>query len=71
MFFKKFCTGSIIELMKNLGGLLDQSSLNTLTFRFTDHYQEGHYAKLPAELRIPKKGNIKNNDQKCFFTVSC
>ena len=27
-------------LMKDLAGLLNQSSLNTLTFRLTDRYQE-------------------------------
>ena len=35
--FKKFCTGLIIGLMKDLVGLLNQSSLNTLTFQRTDH----------------------------------
>ena len=35
--FKKFCTGLIIGLMKDLVGLLNQSSLNTLTFQSTDH----------------------------------
>ena len=31
------------------------------------------YIKLPAELKSLKTGliNIKNNDQKCFFMVSC
>ena len=28
------------ELIKDLTGSLNQSSLNTLTFQFTDHYQE-------------------------------
>ena len=37
MLFKKFCTGLIIGLMKDLVGLLNQSSLNTLTFQRTDH----------------------------------
>ena len=27
-------------LMKDLAGLLNQSSLNTLTFQLKDHYQE-------------------------------
>ena len=31
------------------------------------------YIKFPAELKSLKTGliNIKNNDQKCFFMVSC
>ena len=31
------------------------------------------YIDLPIELKHPKKGliNIKSNDQKCFFMVSC
>ena len=31
------------------------------------------YINLPIELKHPRKGliNIKNNDQKCFFMVSC
>ena len=31
------------------------------------------YIDLPIELNYPKKGliNIENNDQKCFFMVSC
>ena len=40
MLFKKFCTGLIIGLMKDLVGLLNQLSLNTLTFQITDHHQE-------------------------------
>ena len=38
--FKKFCTGLITGLMKDLVGLLKQSSLNTLTFQLIDHYHE-------------------------------
>ena len=38
--FKKSRTGLITGLMKNLVGLLKQSSLNTLTFQLTDHYEE-------------------------------
>ena len=31
------------------------------------------YIKLPSELKNPMEGliNIKNNDNKCFFVVSC
>ena len=31
------------------------------------------YINLPSELQHPKKGliNIQNNDNKCFFVVSC
>ena len=55
----------IIGLIKDLAGLLNQSSLNTLTFQFTGSF----YVKLPAELRSAKKGlsHIKNEDQKCFL----
>ena len=40
MLFKKFCTGLITGLMKDLAELLNQSSLNTVTFQLIDHYQE-------------------------------
>ena len=55
----------IIGLIKDLAGLLNQSSLNTLTFQFTGSF----YVKLPAELRSAKKGlsHIINEDQKCFL----
>ena len=38
--FKKCCTWLIIGLMKDLAILLNQSSLNTITFQLTDHYQD-------------------------------
>ena len=34
--FKKFCTGLITGLMKNLAGFLNQLVHNTLTFQLTD-----------------------------------
>ena len=37
---KKFCTGLITGLMKDLAGLLNSLSLNTLTCQLIDHYQE-------------------------------
>ena len=40
MLFKKFCTEMITGLMKDLAGLLNQSSLNTLTFQLIDYYEE-------------------------------
>ena len=40
MFFNKFCTGLIPGLKKDLAGLLNYSSLNTLTFQLIGHYQE-------------------------------
>ena len=50
-------------LIKNLAGMLNQSSLNTLTLSGSS------YMDLPVELRSPRKGliNIKNKDQKCFL----
>ena len=38
--FKKFCTGLITGLMKDLVRLLNQSYLSTLIFQLIDHYQE-------------------------------
>ena len=40
MRFNKFCTGLITGLRKDLAALLNQSSLNTLTFQLIDHFQE-------------------------------
>ena len=40
MLFKKFCTGLITRLIKDLAGLMNELSLNTLTFQLIDHYQE-------------------------------
>ena len=40
MLFKKFCTELITGLMKDLAGLLNESSINTLTFQLIDHYQD-------------------------------
>ena len=51
--------------MKDLAGLLNLLSLNTLTFQVIDHYRE----VLTQNYLLNKKGliNIKNNDQKCFL----
>ena len=38
MLFKKFCTGLITGLIKDLAGLLNYLSVNTLTFQLIDHY---------------------------------
>ena len=38
--FQEICTGLITGLIKDLAGLLNSLSLNTLTFRVIDHYQE-------------------------------
>ena len=40
MRFNKFCTGLITGLRKDLAALLNQSSLNTLTFQLIEHFQE-------------------------------
>ena len=50
-------------LIKDLAGMLNQSSLSTLTLSGSS------YMDLPVELRSPRKGliNIKNKDQKCFL----
>ena len=40
MLFKKFFTGLITGLMKDLAGFFNYLSLNTLTFHLIDHYQE-------------------------------
>ena len=59
-------------LIKNLVGMLSQLSLNTLTFRLIDRYQEVLYMSLPAELRSPRKGLINQKQRsKMFFMVSC
>ena len=39
MIFKKFSTGFVTGLMKDLLELLNESSLNKLTFQLMDHYQ--------------------------------
>ena len=38
--FQKIFTPLMSGLIKDLAGLFNQSSLNTLTFRLKDHYQE-------------------------------
>ena len=50
--------------------LIESQYINISTYR---PLSESSYVELPAELKSPKKGliNIKNNDQKCFFMVSC
>ena len=40
MLFKKFYARLMFGLMEDLAGLLNQLSLDTLTFRLIDHYQE-------------------------------
>ena len=54
-------------LIKDLAGMLNQLSLNTLIFQLIDHCQE--VLEIPVEVRSPRKGliNIKNKDQKCFL----
>ena len=54
-------------LIKDLAEMLNQLSLNTLTFQFIDLYQE--VLDLPVELKSPKQEliNIKNKDEKCFL----
>ena len=56
----------MLGLMKDLAGLLNQQSLNTLTYR---PLSGSSYINLPVELGSSKKGliNIKNKDQKCFL----
>ena len=61
----------MLELMKNLVGLLNQLSLstnNTSTYR---PLLGSSYINLPIELRNPRKGliNIKSKDQKYFCGV--
>ena len=72
MLFKKFYNWLIIGLMKDMTELMNQLSLNTLTFRLIDRYQEVLYMSLPAELRSPRKGLIYQKQRsKMFFMVSC
>ena len=53
-----------IWIIKDLPGMLNQLSLNTLTFQLIESYMD-----LPVELKSPRKGliNIKNKDQKCYL----
>ena len=55
-------------LMKDLAGLLKQSSLNTLTFQ---PLSGSSYISLTVELRNPRKEliNMKNKDQKHFYSA--
>ena len=55
----------MFELIKDLAGMLNQSSLNTLTLSGSS------YMDLPVELRSPRKGliNIKKKDKKIFYGV--
>ena len=57
----------MFRLMKDLAGMLNQLSLNTLTFRLIDLYQE--VLIWTYLLNCQRKGliNIKNKDQKCFL----
>ena len=72
MLFKKFCTGLILGLMKDLAGLLNQLSLNTLTFQLTDLIR-----KFLCETACWIKKFIKRTNpyqkwkSKMFFMVSC
>ena len=62
-------------LLKDLAGLLNQSSLNISTdYINISTYRPlsgSSYTSLPIELKSPRKGliNIKNKDQKCFYGV--
>ena len=53
--------------MKDLAGLLNLLSLNTLIFRRP--LSESSYMDLPDELKSLRKGliHIKNKDKKCFL----
>ena len=67
MLFKKFYTGLIVN--KGSGWVvesIESQYVNISTYR---PLSGSSYAKLPLELRIPKRGliNIKNNNQKCFL----
>ena len=55
--------------MKDLAGLLNLLSLNTLIFHRP--LSESSYMDLPDELKSLRKGliNIKNKDKKCFYGV--
>ena len=69
MLLKKFCSGLITGLMKDLAGLLnliESQYINISTHRLLSG---SSYIQLPVEFRSSKKGliNIKNNDQKCFL----
>ena len=59
--------GESPTLMKGQAGLLNESSLNTLTFQLP--LSGISCMKLPVELKSPKKGliNIKKHNQKCFL----
>ena len=69
MLFKKFCAELITGLLKDIAGLLNWSSFNTLRFLLIRPSSGSSYIKLPVELKSPKKGliNIKNKDQKCLL----
>ena len=53
----------------DLAGMLNQSSLNTLTSTYRP-LSGSSYMDLPVELRSPRKGliNIKNKNEKCFLS---
>ena len=53
----------------DLAGMLNQLSLDTLTFQLRKPLSGSFYMDLPVELRNPRKGliNIKNKDKKCFL----
>ena len=59
-------------LIMDLAGMLNQLSLNTLTFRLTDLYQEVLY-RLTCCIKASRKRSNKRQKQrsKMFFTVSC
>ena len=56
-------------LIKNLVGLLNQLSHNTLIYSTYRPLIGSSYIDLPIELKHPRKGliNIKNDYQKCFL----
>ena len=68
MLFKKFCTGLINEGSGWIVESIESQYIKVSTYR---PLSGRSCAKLPAELKSPKKGliNIKNNEEKCLFGV--
>ena len=53
--------------MKDLAGLLNQLSLNTLKFQLINHYQEVLIWTYLLNYKVQGLINIKNKDQNCFL----
>ena len=53
--------------MKDLAGLLNQLSLNTLKSQLIDHYQEVLIWTYLLNYKVQGLINIKNKDQNCFL----